>query len=146
MKRALVHMVYRVFPFVERYHSLRQFIKFCIVGSSNGLVDFSVYLAATRFFHVHYIVANFISFIFAVSWSFYWNSRWTFQSRWEVDLQKQYVKFFIINCIGVLLQTTALYIFVEHAGFDDISVKAVAIVGIAFWNFTLSRFWVFKKR
>lgn len=135
---------YRIFPFLERYQHVRQFIKFCIVGATNVTVDLFVYIMATRFFLVYFVYANIISFIAAVSWSFFWNRRWTFRYKVAETLKEQYVKFFVINITGAAVQTTLLYIFVEKFSFPDLYVKFSVMVFVAFWNFFMTKFWVFR--
>lgn len=139
---------FKIFPFVERYNSLRQFVKFCIVGLTNASIDFLSYVVATRFFHIYFLLANVISFAIAVSWSFFWNRRWTFRNTITdpVTLKKQYSKFFFINIVGLAIQTLLLYWLVQHWHFNDLIVKAATIIVVAFWNFSLSKLWVFRVR
>ena len=139
-------MVYRVFPFLGRYHNFRLFVKFCLVGSTNVLLDMSTYIVATRFFHIYFIYASIISFVVAVTWSFFINRRWTFQDAMNSETNRKYIKFFTVNTIGAIIQIYVLYIFVEMFYWNDIVVKAHTIVIIAFWNFSLSRIWVFRVK
>jgi|SRR3989344_4092617 len=139
-------IAYKVFPFLGRYHNFRLFIKFCLVGSTNVLLDMLVYIVATRFFHIYFVYASIISFVVAVTWSFFINRRWTFQDTMNSDTNGKYIKFFTVNTIGAIIQIYVLYIFVERFYWNDIAVKAITIVIIAFWNFSLSRIWVFRMK
>jgi len=137
---------YNHIPFLERYRSVRQFMKFCAIGSTNVVIDFTIYFTLTRFFHIYYIIANFGSFFVAVSWSFYMNKRWTFRHLDSQFLKERFVKFFITNAIGVSIQTLLLYSFVTYGHFHDLVAKGAAIVIATFWNFLVSKYWVFKIR
>ena len=139
-------IIYRIFPFLGRYHNFRIFIKFCLVGFTNVSIDMFVYIISTRFFHIYFIYASIISFVVAVTWSFFINRRWTFQDAMNSDTNGKYMKFFTVNTIGAIIQIYVLYIFVERFYWNDIMVKAFTIVIIAFWNFSLSRIWVFRKK
>jgi len=143
---AVIGGAYKVFPFLERYRIFRQFIKFCIVGFSNLIIDFSVYLFFTRFLDLYFIYANFISFTIAVSWSFTLNKRWTFKMRVAEKVRTQYMQFFIVNIIGIIIQTSILYYLVEKQSWFDLYAKGVAVVLAVFWNFGVSKFWIFREK
>lgn len=140
----LKRVLYKLFPFLERYETTRQFMKFCMIGSTNVMIDFSIYFILTRLFHLYFVIANFGSFAIAVTWSFYMNKTWTFKHMDTHLLKERYLKFFIVNAIGVSLQTTILYIFVTYGGVHDLISKGIAIVLVTFWNFFMSKYWVFK--
>ena len=139
-------IIYKFFPFIERYHSVRQFMKFCIIGSTNVVIDFTIYFILTRFFHLYFIMANFGSFFIAVSWSFYMNKKWTFRHLDPQFLKERFVKFIITNAIGVSIQTLLLYWFVTHGHLHALLAKGAAIVIATFWNFFVSKYWVFSIR
>lgn len=135
---------YKLFPFLERYHTVRQFMKFCIIGSTNVVIDFSIYFVLTRYFKIYFVFANIGSFLCAVTWSFYMNKRWTFRHALSENLHEKYIKFFIVNAIGVTLQTSLLYLLVTHGYLHDLVSKGIAIILVTFWNFFVSKYWVFK--
>lgn len=145
---------------------VRQFIKFCIVGLSSTLVDFGIYLTLIELLHIQdsvglatgRLVAQSISFAFAVTNSFIWNSRWTFRHTDREGLHQRYVKFVFTNLIGLALNLTILTV-VSHlvppsvtallahrlkdpAGFFG---KLTATAVVVFWNFTASKYWTFKR-
>lgn len=145
---------------------VRQFVKFCIVGLSSTLVDFGIYLTLIEVLHIQSyiglwngrIAAQSISFLFAVTNGFIWNSRWTFRHTDAAGLHQRYVKFVLTNLIGLALNLTILSI-VSHivpvavtsllaqrlrdpAGFIG---KLAATCVVVFWNFTASKYWTFKK-
>lgn len=133
--------------FFSRFPVFGQFIKFCLVGITNVIIDFSVYIGLTRlieFFRIHYLIASLISFSLAVSWSFFVNRAWTFKNK-QKSVYSQYFKFFLVSAIGLLLHTLVLYILVDYFGFYDILAKAIAVVLVTFWNFSLNKFWTFNS-
>jgi putative flippase GtrA len=165
---------------VIQRRGVRQFIKFCIVGASSTFIDFGVYLALIEGLHFQNLVAqwlhggaflglfdaqmtgrllaNCISFIFAVTNGFIWNSRWTFRHTDREGLHQRYVKFVLTNLIGLALNLTILTAvshlvppsvtaLLEHqlkdpAGFFG---KLAATAVVVFWNFTASKYWTFKR-
>ena len=61
--------------------SALQFIRFCVVGVSNGVVDFVVYFVITRFlftFPEFILPAKAISYLVATLWSYFANRTFTY--------------------------------------------------------------------
>jgi len=142
MLKELKEKIYQL-PFFKRV-LFRQFIKFCLVGTSNFLIDLGVYWLMTRLFGLYYILASIISFAVAITWSFEWNRKWTFRYQGG-DLKWRYIKFFIANIISLCLNLGLLTLFIELVHLPDLWAKAIASLIVAVFNFTLNRFWTFKK-
>lgn len=126
--------------------SLQEFIRFAIVGFSNTFLDFLVYIGLTRlvsFFSHYYLIANLISFSLAATNSFFWNRNWTFKYR-EKDIGRQYLKFFIVSIIGLLINEGCLYLLVANFHLYDLLAKLFAIGVSLSWNFFINRFWTFR--
>lgn len=131
------------FYLFNRYPVTKQFVKFSLVGSSNTIIDFLVYLLLTRLFNLYYILAAVISFIVAVTWSFFLNRRWTFSHSGK-NATSQYIKFFIVNTVVMVLNLSSLFVLVDLFNFYDLIAKLVAAIFLAVLNFSLNRFWTFK--
>ena len=146
---------------------VRQFIKFCIVGASSTLIDFSVYLLLIEGLHLQTLIgsltlarpaAQSISFLFAVTNGFIWNNRWTFRGSGGGAVHSRYGKFVLTNGIGLSLNLLILTL-VAHAVpaavthlldpyLDDPAGfvgKVAATAVVVFWNFTASKYWTFKS-
>lgn len=127
-------------------HTIKQFIRFALVGCLNTGLDFMIYAALTRlflFWEEHYLIANFIAFSTATVNSYLLNKYWTFKDKSKKHSQ-QYAKFFTVSFIGLLLTEIILYMLVE-AGMHDLLAKLLAIGVILFWNFFANKMWTFKK-
>ena len=131
------------FYLFHKYPITKQFIKFCLVGSTNLILDVFIYWFLTRVFDVYYMLAGVLSFVLVVTWSFLINRRWTFRHN-GADTTSQYLKFFVVNVIVAILNLSSLYIFVEWFDFYDLAVKLAAAVVMAFVNFGLNKFWTFR--
>ena len=132
------------FYLFRRYPISKQFTKFCIVGSTNFVVDFIVYIILTRLLGVYYLAAAVISFIIAVSWSYFMNKKWTFRNK-SPKISSQYLKFFSANAFGLVLNLLLMLALVELMGVYDVAAKVLVAVAIAFINFGLSRYWTFRE-
>jgi putative flippase GtrA len=153
---------------------IRQFAKFCIVGATSTIIDFSVFnlLLLTG---MSPAAALSCSFLVAVTNGFIWNSRWTFRAN-RADAKRQYPKFVATNLVGWFLNLsivtlalmTAAYVGLTHvhhtpaetirivafgarAGEQPFSflalnaAKVCATCVVLAWNFTASKFWTFKQ-
>jgi putative flippase GtrA len=125
---------------------MQQFIKFCLVGAANTAVDFTIYIALTRFipfFGAHILTANAISFTVAVSNSYVLNRRWTFRDTHSVAVI-QFPKFILSNLVALGINELILYALVHSAEVNDILAKACAISISLFWNFFINKYLIFR--
>lgn len=141
--RALYRRI-REHPEIVKRPGLAQFIKFSVVGVSNTILDFGVYYVFTRKVGLHYLPSNVISFTTAATWSYIINRNWTFRDTTS-RVHTQYLKFLIVSVIGLGLTSLLLYFFVGHLHLHDLVGKALAVIIVLVWNFTLNRLWTFRK-
>lgn len=133
----------RWLPWLDRYRSARQFIKFCLVGASNVAVYFTVYLLLTRVWRWYFLAGSITSFVIAVSWSFYWNRRWTFGV--GGGAAGYYHKFVLTNIVSGTGSSVVLYMLVARYGWYDIAANVVTIGFTTAWNFSVTKFWAFRR-
>ncbi|HVL39387.1 MAG TPA: YqeG family HAD IIIA-type phosphatase [Fimbriimonadaceae bacterium] len=119
-------------PLFERT-IVRQFLKFCVVGGSSFIIDFTITYLLVRVVSYdgvlvserlgNWLIANFPTvFLFAsrpsdaavpiftavaaavaIFNSFIWNRRWTFQIRGKEERLAQLRRFYLVSVIGMLL-------------------------------------------
>ena len=121
---------------------IKQFVKFCVVGTSNASVSLLVYYGCL-FFGVNYVLANIISWVAGVTNSFYWNDKYVFSvaEEWWKALLKSYLSYGFSLVSGTFL----LSFLVEVV---DISVILAPIIVMAIMipiNFFLNKKWVFGR-
>ena len=145
--------------------AIRQFVKFCIVGAGSTVIDFTLFWILIEKVHLQQyigapaltrVAAASISFLFAVSNGYYWNSRWTFQAGTQ-GARSRYAKFLLTNVVGLALNLGILSL-VAHLVPEGIVTALIshlhdpaAFIGklaatfvVVFWNFLASRYWTFK--
>ena len=130
----------------------RQIIKFVIVGALNTLVDLAVLNLLIFLTGVAsgtpFIFFKAVSFLVAVTNSYFWNRRWTFRSDKQV-----FIQFFMVSAIGLILNVGTASFLVNMLGPQfGLSAKIWANVGAAggtlvvmTWNFLGYKFVVFKR-
>ena len=123
------------------------FVRYCIIGAGNTVLDFSLYSLLTRgffFFREHYLMANICSIAVVVTWSFFWNKRWSFKEQ-SKQHSLQYTKFVAVTLGGIAITQFVLYIGVEVFTVQDLIAKVIAGPLVLLWNFTLYRLWAFRS-
>lgn len=136
--------------------ALGQFARFCVVGTSNALIDFGVLNAALAAFPIRATVPllayNTAAVVLAATNSFVWNRRFTFRVRGP--LQSGEVARFAVVAVGtaglndlVLLALSGLFPALMVSGALGANVlKLGAILGAMALSFFGMRFWVFIGR
>ena len=121
----------------------RQFIKFCLVGTANTVIDYAVYLFLSRVIGLYFLYANITAILIAMIFSFIFNKYWTFQNQ-EKQIKKQSFKFVIVNIIYFFLNNSIVFSLVNYLRVHDILAKIIATGLGLFWNFFASRYWTFR--
>lgn len=145
---------------ISRQHHLfqgeciRQFLKFGIVGLSNTVMSYFLYLVFLYMFeekHIflnyNYLVSSILTFFICSIWSFYWNNRVTFkkENNETRNFVKAYIKMILsYSLTGLFLHNTMLYVFVEFFFISKELVPLLILVVTVPVNFVLNKYWAFK--
>lgn len=139
----------------KTYNAIFQFIKFGIVGVSNVAISYIIYIGSLLLFqkmsilaNVDYLVAQVISFILSVLWSFYWNRRMVFNEDnenvpWLQALIKTYMTYAFSE---LFLSTFLLYIWVEIFKVPKFLAPFFCLVVSVPINFVLNKYWAFRGK
>lgn len=131
-----------------------QFIKFGIVGFSNTLLSYLLYVVALylcvtfKMFNAYdYLLALFISFVISVAWSFYWNRRFVFKVTQQTrkEFWKSLFKTYCLYALsGLVIAEILQVLLVEYCEISKwISPIIILIVTVPL-NFILNKFWAFR--
>lgn len=117
-----------------------------------GYPSLQTFVAAN---HLYLQVAGTFGFLFGVTNGFFWNSRWTFPQKDKAKRKAQYFRFFAVNISGLILNWFVTWVLIQvlaaKSPGDGLTwQKDVAIFGsiviVAFWNFTINKFWTFRHQ
>lgn len=127
--------------------SLIQFVKFGIVGLSNTLISYVVYLAGV-WIGMHYLLASVLGFVISVLNSFYWNNKYVFrQGDEERNLLLTLVKTFMAYAAtGLVLANILLYIWVDILGISEYLGPIINLVITVPLNFVINKLWAFRGK
>lgn len=135
--------------------------KFVIVGVINTAIDFAVLnllMFATDIAQgAWYAAFKGISFLAAVTNSYFMNRFWTFKGEGQQNKGKEFAQFFVVSCIGfainVGIASLVVNIIAGQMASLGISAKIWANIGALaatfcsmVWNFIGYKFIVFKKK
>lgn len=125
--------------------TLIQFIKFGIVGVSNTVISYLVYLVMVKL-NCHYLVASMGGFIGGVLNSYYWNNKYVFQDKtikrnpWKT----LWKTFWSYAGSGLILGNLLLIMWIElfHIREEWAPILNLPITTIV--NYILNKFWAYK--
>ena len=133
-----------------------EFIKFGLVGVSNTIVSYLLYAVTLQvliklniFPAFDYTIANIVSFLLSVLWSFYWNNKYVFKlkdgeerSIWRA-LLKTYVSY---GVTGIVLNNILLFLWVDTLGIHKMVAPIINLVINIPINFFMNKLWAFSKK
>jgi putative flippase GtrA len=129
--------------------SLIVFSKAQLSAFLGGVTDYFIMIFFTEVFHVHYTISIAIGGIIGAIINFSLNKTWTFRSKnkaYKNSWSQQLMRFILVVINSITLKSLGTYIITSYLKLDY-KISRIIIdlfVSIAF-NYTLQRFWVFKK-
>ena len=139
---------------------LERFIKFMVVGIIGAVVDFGVYNLLIEGLDLLPEVAGSVSFVLAICSNFFWNRYWTYPDSRSKPLIRQFVQFFVVNALGIVIRLPVIALTKGPFGrlaerlfsLETTSASTlgnnvalgVAVIIVMFWNFFVNRFWTYS--
>lgn len=149
----IVFRIFRLKLSEEAWKNFIQFVKFSIIGFSNTIVSYVFYVIFLFIFQkkkifldIDYLVAQLISFLVSVLWSFYWNRKYVFcetieETSWGKALLKTYASYAFT---GIFLNSVISVCWVQYFHISKIVVPVINLLLSVPTNFILNKFWAFK--
>ena len=119
-----------------------KFLKFCVVGFSGMVVDFSTTWLCKEKFGWNKYLSNSIGFVLAATNNYLWNRLWTFQST-NTDIPVEYGKFFLISVIGLGINNLVVYLLHGKLKLNFYFAEIFAIAVVTVWNFGMNYLFTF---
>lgn len=136
-------------------NTLKQFIKFGIVGASNTIIGYVIYAVTLKLLHLFTLfpkmdiyIAQFTMFVLSVAWSFYWNDKFVFKetsekqrNKWKA-LLKTYISYAFT---GLFLSTVLLAFWVEILNVNEFIAPIFNLIITVPLNFFIQKYWAFQE-
>ncbi len=141
-------------PDEEGKKSFLQFVKFCVVGVSNTLVNYLLYLLFLYIFaqcgmtDKRYIPAQAMGFILSVLWSYFWNNRYVFKAAegekrvWWKTLIKTYISYAFT---GLFLNMLLLYLWIDVLHLSEVVAPIINIFINVPINFIINKVFAYGQ-
>ena len=130
------------------------FLRFCIVGITNTGVGYLIYLLVIfilKGYQTKYdvFIANTVSFILSVLWSFFWNNRFVFKKEEGEKrnlfktLMKTYASY---GFSGIILTNVLSYLWVGFFHVPKTFAPLLCLPVTVPVNFLLNKLWAFRTK
>jgi len=136
-----------IVSYIRQHPTLKQFLKFGIVGGTSALVSFVILFTFTQWVGVWYLYSSIIAYILSAIYNFSANKLWTFRNKEKGKaILNQALKFSLVISAGLTANTSIIYALTEIRGFDYRVSWVFATGVVAVWNYSFNRFWTFRHK
>lgn len=143
----VLRKVFRLNVTDNQLNQMMQLVKFGIVGLSNTLISYGVYIILIAF-SWHYLVANLAGFFVSVINAFYWNNKYVFKSEkeenriWWVAFIKTFMSY---AGTGLILNNCLLIMWVEIFHLHKTIGPIINVFITVPINYLLNKYWAFNR-
>ena len=138
----------------KKRQTFKEFLQFGLVGVSNTIISYLLYvvtllLVSKSGVKFDYIIANIVSWLLSVLWSFYWNNKFVFKKEegekrniWAA-LFKTYVSY---GFTGLILNNILSVLWVSVLHISKMLEPIINLVISIPINFFMNKLWAFGKK
>lgn len=125
----------------------KKFLTFLSVGIFDTLLDIGIFTFLIFIFGrspEKIVILNITSFSLVVVCAFFLNGTLTFKDKYLTP--KKFIKYYTTSSFGMFLNTAIVSILIIGIGFGTVISKIVAACIILFYNYTMSRNYIFRGK
>lgn len=119
-----------------------EFIRYGFWGMISVIINlllFYIFVAV----HCPYIIANMVSYILAVIFSYIVNNKYVFQGNRKNNDKTKKIKYFLMRGSSIFVDSLLLAFFYQICGFTLILSKIIDSVLLIISTYILSKYWIF---
>ena len=120
----------------------KEIVSYVFVGGMTTLVNYVVYFILLKI-HSHWLIANSISWIFAVLFAYYTNKRYVFKS--TNNIKKEFISFILLRFMTLLIENICLYLLIDLLNLQPMISKVCVSFITILSNYILCKFKIFKE-
>lgn len=131
-------------PFYQKHKRILLYLFF---GGLTFFVCIGIFAILNIYMGMNELVANILSWVGAVFFAFFTNSKWVFVVYTDTkrELVKQTISFFGGRVLTLAVEEIILFIFITNLGYPSIIIKIIAQIIIIVLNYMISKKIVFKN-
>ena len=122
-------------------------VTYLFFGVLTTVVNYAVYLPCYNLLGLSATISNIIAWVVAVAFAYLTNKPWVFKSHdWSMKVVLPELSKFVACRVGSgVLETAAIFVFVDLMGFDGNIFKIITSVFVVIINYIGSKLLVFRK-
>ncbi len=126
---------------------LKELVLYGICGALTTILDIGIFWVLANFTNLHYLVANAIAWVLAVTFSFVVNKYFVFESKSFAQSiwMKEAAEFFGARGLSCVIDMGGMFLLVSILGINKNIAKLIINLVVTVINYILSKFWIFKK-
>ena len=124
------------------YKKYQEIINYLIVGFLTVLVTIIAYAIFTKIFHIYYVISNILSWIIAVLFAYYANSKYVFDGNMS---KKEIIEFYKYRILSLIVDLILMYLLVDILLINDLISKMIVQIIVIVLNYIFSKYLIFKK-
>ena len=126
----------------------KSFVSYAIFGVLTTVVNIVTYNFCYYSVGIGNTVSNIIAWIFAVSFAYFTNKIWVFESKsWKLEVLRREIAAFVSCRLATgVLDIVIMYICVDVMGWNAFLMKVASNVLVIILNYVFSKLIIFKKK
>ena len=134
--------------FEKFYKKNKEMLLYLLFGGLTTIVSIGSYAWFNVGMHINELIANIISWIFAVTFAYITNKIWVFQSNATgfSEVCREMAKFYGGRLTTLGIEELVLFIFITLLHGNSVLVKFAAQIIVLVLNYIISKIFVFKKK
>ena len=132
---------------LEMYRKYKEVILYIFFGGLCTVVSIGSFAWCDVVMRMDPLIANVISWILAVTFAYFTNRTWVFESETHglKNMLREAVGFYGGRVLTLIMEEVVLLIFINELGLPSIGVKVFAQVLVMVANYVISKLIVFRK-
>lgn len=119
---------------VMRWITQQRFLRFFVIGGVSGIIDLTLLYVFTSILGLWYLYSGILSFAIVSIISFVLHKTITFRNT-DRKYYRQYLKFFGIILIGMIMNNGLLFVFTQVVGLWYILSRILSSLIVMLWNY-----------
>ena len=120
-------------------------VNYFFVGAIAAAIDISIFSVAVKVFGLPWFPVALFSFVLATAANYVLSIRHVFQSGARFKKAAEVSLVFLVSGIGLLINQSVLWLFIERLATDPVLSKFVATAVVFFWNYGMRSSYIFKS-